>query len=141
VGIEINEKALLDYVTAVGALTEKVATSNAAQTNQDAVKRAAIEDAIPEVIAALVANDRIGDGEREKMARVLRDPEKTLRFIEKLAGHRSTTELHGIGTPLPAEKQASVAYNSLNSPFVGVATSQTRESDRRFLSGLGLTQG
>ena len=139
--IQVEERALLDYVTAVGALTEKVAASNAEQERQDAVKRAAVEDAIPDVIAALVANDRIGEGAREQMARVLRDPEKTLRFVEKLAGHRSSADLHGIGTPIPAEKQASAAYNSLNSPFVGVATSQTRESDRRFLSGLGLAQG
>lgn len=130
----LDENKVLDLVTAAGALGEKVAADEAGREKL----AAAVEERIPDVIASLVAHDRIGPGDREKVARILRDPVRTLDLIEKLAAHRA--EPTTMGDPLPREK-AAAAYDSLTSPHVGARTTQPRRSDAVFLEKLGLAAG
>jgi hypothetical protein len=84
---------------------------------------------IPGVVDALVRNGRIEEHEKEAASNLLTDPTKTLEILEKVAEHRSAQEIGQLGTPTGTEK---VAYDSLNSPFTGVPTSQEKESDRVF---------
>jgi hypothetical protein len=114
---------------------EQVAWSSAALDKAERVLREKSADEqqrselIPSVVDALVRNGRIEEHEKEAASNLLADPTKTLEILEKVAEHRSAQEIGQLGTPTGTEK---VAFDSLNSPFAGVPTSQEKESDRVF---------
>ncbi len=127
---------LLDYVqcsaTALDVAEKELSEKRAAE-----VKVAAL---IPAAIEALIANERIDPADREKAAAALKDPARVLEILIKTADVNNTIRPRTLGTATGSEKKAgaNTAYDSLNGPYVGLRTSQEKESDRAFMRGLGL---
>ena len=119
---------------------EQIAWSSAAldKAETSLAEKQAMEqkyaELIPAVVDALAKNERIEEHEKAAAADMLQDPLKALEILEKVAEHRTSAETGQLGTPTGTVKAAG--YNSLNSPFAGVPTSNEKESDRRFREAL-----
>lgn len=129
---------LLDYVQC-SATALDVAEKELSEKRAADVKVAAL---IPQALEALIANERIDPADREKAAAALKDPARVLEILIKTADVNNTIRPRTLGTATGSEKKASASANgtfdSLNSPYVGLRTSQEKESDRAFMRGLGL---
>lgn len=80
------------------------AKAGMAQANQickeAAAREQAVNDLIPDVINALVSNNRIREEQAVKCASYLRDPVMTLQLMQKLAAHNSVADdTHRMGQP------------------------------------------
>ena len=66
-----------------------------------AAREQAVNDLIPDVINALVSNNRIREEQAVKCASYLRDPVMTLQLMQKLAAHNNSVadETHRMGQP------------------------------------------
>jgi hypothetical protein len=122
---------VLDYISCTGAILEKV--EKEAAVREDELKKVA--ELIPVVVEALVKNDRIEPHQKQAATELLKNPLKTLEILAKTAAHRNAEEVARLGTPVPSK---NTKYASTNSPYVGARTSEERESDRAFLSKLGI---
>lgn len=92
---------------------------------------AAAASKIPQVVEALVENERIDPTQREKAAQQLRDPARALEILMAVARHRNAAELSHLGKP--AEKVAEH-----RSPIVGQRRYGPSEADIRYFERLGL---
>lgn len=126
----LNEKVLETIQISATALDK--AERELGEKRAADVKVAAL---IPSAVDALIANERIDPADREKAAEALKDPARALEILIKAADVNNTIRPRQLGTAV-AEKKAS--FDSLNSPYVGLRTSEERESDRAFLRGLGI---
>lgn len=80
------------------------AKAGMAQANQickeAAAREQAVNDLIPDVINALVSNNRIREEQAVKCASYLRDPVMTLQLMQKLAAHNNVADdTHRMGQP------------------------------------------
>jgi hypothetical protein len=92
------------------------------------------EELIPRVVDLLIDRDLIDGHQKEAAIAQLGDHSSALEVLFKVA-ERHEENLASLGTPAGQTKQAS---DSLTSPFVGLRTSDVKESDRRLFEGLGL---
>ncbi len=93
---------------------------------------AAVSAKIPQVVEALVANDRIDPSQREKAAQLLRDPETALEVLVEVAKHRNAEEAR-LGSPTQKTASAAPRAHAIGQRYAGPS-----EADRRFLEKLGL---
>lgn len=114
----------------------------AAVIRKNQEKQAAIKALIPQVVDTMVKNERIFPNQREKLAETLQDPVKVMELLIKVAGHRNNDELARLGQGIGNNGQVktAAAANSLTSPHIGRRATGEKESDRRLLSGLGITR-
>lgn len=130
---------VIEYIGFSSAALEKAAANEQAREQQ----MQKIAELIPGVVDALVSGERIEEGQREKAAKQLRDPVVALEILAKVAVHRNAAEM-SLGEPVPGNgqaKQASAgrpAFNSLESPHVGIRTTQVKQSSVNFFNALGL---
>jgi len=98
-----------------------------------------VEAAIPAAVEALVESGCIRETEREKAAEVLRNPEKAVSLLQKVAQHKKEkaeeTPQFGRGAG-----QTKAASHSLTSPTPGLRTRHVKESDVVLFRKLGLPE-
>lgn len=93
---------------------------------------AAIAEKIPQVVEALVENDRIDPRQREKAAQQLRDPVRALEILMAVAQHRNAAELSHLGKPV------AKTAGPRRSVVVGERHYGPSEADIRYFERLGL---
>jgi len=93
---------------------------------------------IPDVVEALVKNQRLPGHLREKAASLLADPAKALEILINTANHRNQAEAGQMGTPSGGTQKKAHVRGSLNSPYVGGRVTEERDSDRILFERLGL---
>lgn len=83
-----------------------------------AAQRQEVNDMIPDVVDALVTNNRIRSEEREKCAEWLRDPVLSLKLMQKLAAHNNNFESSPrLGRP--TVKTASAKNSDADAAYFG----------------------
>ncbi len=94
-----------------------------------AEQRKAADALIPDVVEALVKNERIEPSQREKAAEMLKDPVKVLQVLQKAADANNTTKPKALGAPAPgAEKTAGAGRPR----YTGERTSEKTAADVAF---------
>jgi len=133
-----SDNSLPNLVLEHMAITDAAMTkAAAAETAADAL-RTKIANAIPAVVDALVANQRIRPTEREKVASMLHSHEAALTLLTSLASHRNEAET-GIGRLGTPDNYGSTKQASSNSPYTGHnRQSGVKASDIALFTGLGL---
>ena len=119
-----HEQKVIDALQVASAVAAAAEREQLAKEAQDKALLPEIEKAVE----ACVQHGRVDAEDRVKLAAVLKDPVRAVRFIAKVAAHRNEVEKSaGIGQPVnangnkPMEKEASA-----------------RGSDLAFLKTLGL---
>jgi hypothetical protein len=124
------QSKVLDFIACSGAIMEKMAQQQAEKEAQDKE----ITELIPQVVQALLDNERIEPHQKEAAERVLRDPVQTLKVLLKTAGHRNDAERAAIGKPVaPAGQQKRAAASSVNGPYVGARVPEDQKESTRVL--------
>lgn len=105
-------------------ISELIACARAGMQKADtickeaAAQRSEINELVPDVVDALVINNRIRSEEREKCAEWLRDPVMSLKLMQKLAAHNNNFESSPrLGKP--AVKTASAQTSDKDSAYFG----------------------
>lgn len=119
----------IDYVQCTNAALEKAAAVVQAKEATDAK----VASLIPNAVQACLANERVAEASREKLANALKDHASCVELITKLAAHRNASEL-SVGRPVSGDGSVKVASD--NTP--GRREVGLRESDRKLFAGLGL---
>ncbi len=125
-----NDQQLIDYITTTSAALEKAAEADQRQEQQNT----AIAAAIPKVVQAMVANNRIEPGQAEKLARVLLDPVQALELLEKVAAHRNQDEIADEQLRLGAPVGGGGAEKTAGARYIGQRSPDGAQSDLRFLA-------
>jgi hypothetical protein len=82
-------------------VTNEIAKRAQDMIEKSAAEKTAAESLIPEVIDALVTNERIRDDQREVVREKLAgDPMAALELLREVAKHRNAAEIGAIGTPV-----------------------------------------
>lgn len=133
-GMSLPEKVIAHITVSDAAMQKAAAIEKTAAT-----KQAQISKMIPQVVDALVANERITPAQREKVAAMLADPVKALDLLIKTAAHKNAAEMAHLGSPVKqASANANSNYNSLTTPHVGARTTREKASSAALFRGLGL---
>ena len=136
-GMTLAEK-VLEQIRVSDTVLQKAAAAE--KTQQE--KQAEVAARIPDVVDALLRNERIQPSQQEKLAGMLHDPVKVLELMVKVADHRNADEVAKLGQGVVGgEKTASVASNpsnSLTNPFVGIRNTRVKQSSVNLFRGLGL---
>lgn len=128
-----QQEKLVDYIELTGSIMEKSSALLATKEAQDKE----CDKLIPNVVQALVENERIEPHEKEAAVKVLKDPVKVLEILAKTAAHKNDAERAKIGQAEGHTKKAG--YNSLNDGYVGrKSRPDESESNKAFRKGLGL---
>lgn len=131
---------VVEYIGYSSAALEKAAAAMAQHEQQ----KAACAKLIPDVIAALLEDERIVPAQREKAAQVLADPVQALHLLIKVAKHRNARELSQLGEPVGGQTKTAGATGSdpaqsLTSANVGARSTMVKQSDVNFFRRLGLS--
>lgn len=136
-GMTLAEK-VLEQIRVSDTILQKAAAAE----KQQEEKKAAVAARIPEVVDALLRNERIQPSQQEKLAGLLEDPAKVLELMIKVADHRNADEVAKLGQGVAgSEKTAGAASDpsrSLTDPYVGGRTTRVKQSSVNFFRGLGL---
>lgn len=128
---------MVEYVQisdAIATVMQKQAADKVAQDKQ-------VAELIPQAVEALIKNDRLPERLRKEASELFKDPVKVLGVLINTAHHRNAAELGHMGDQVKtaaAKKASAPVKGSLNSPYVGVRTSEERDSDRILFERLGL---
>lgn len=132
---QLQQEKVLDFIEATGAIMEKSAALLAVKEAQDSQ----CAKLIPQVVEALLKNERIEPHEKDAAALVLTDPVKVLEILKKTAGHRNDAERANIGTPTDNRQTKQASYNSTTDSYAGRRSRPGEsESDKALKRGLGL---
>lgn len=123
--LQTNQK-VLDYVKRSGALIAAAEKRAAAW----AQKEAAVAALIPDVVEALIANNKIDERLREKAAKHLADPVSALELLASVAAFKRPEELGHLGRADGQQKSASAKTNS---PYVGAIIPEEERASGRAL--------
>lgn len=117
-------QTVLEHVKCSHAALDAANTALTKQAEQ--TKQA--EALIPDVVEALVKNDRIDPAQREKAAELLKDPVQALKILLKTADVTATVKPRPLGAPTGAEKTAGAARPR----YTGERTSEKSAADLAF---------
>ena len=99
--LTLPEKVIEHLHASSTALTKQAKVIDRFEARQKAAA-----DMVPQVLDVLLANERITEAQREKVANLLRDPANALGVLIKVAQHRNASEVTPV-TPAVQAKQAS----------------------------------
>ncbi len=132
-GMSLPEKVIAHITVSDAAMQKAAAIEKTA-----AAKQAQVNKMIPQVVDALVANERITPAQREKVAAMLADPVKALDLLIKTAAHKNAAEMAHLGSPVKQASANNTGYNSLTTPHVGARTTREKASSAALFRGLGI---
>lgn len=127
---------MVEYVQ----LSDAIATVVQKQASDKSAQDTKVNEMIPQVVEALIKNDRLPERLRKEASDLLRDPVKALGVLLNTANHKNASEVASMGEQTGTKKSASAkpVRGSMNSPYVGGRTTEERDSDRVLFERLGL---
>lgn len=96
-------------------------------------------DAIPGVVDALIANDRLPPSQKAAAARICETHEGALSLLKKLAGHRNDAELHAQSMSLGRPLEEAGPAKRASARAIGGRETGRMPSDDAFLASLGIS--
>ncbi len=120
-------------------ITNELAQRLQSRMDKEAAVVEALQGATKEACDAMVANERLYDNQREKVAEVLADPENghiaALNMARDLSAHRNAAEASTIGQPVGHEKTAGA--RTTGAPTADHDATESGQAFRRALLGNG----
>jgi len=103
---------------------------------EDARVKAAVAEAIPGAVKAMLENDRIYDHQQEAVAEKLAsNPVAAIEMLGKVAKHRNAAELAQIGNEVQAETKQAAARRITGAPVADFDEDEAGRAYRERLLG------